>query len=374
VADDERTMLAEWARQRATDASRALRARIILACATGMTNKEVAARLQVWPHTVGKWRGRFVRDRLAGLSDEPRPGAVRKLSPARIEAIIEKTLEEAPTNGVTHWSTRSMAAAVRLNQTAISRIWRLYGLRPHETDTWRLFRCHRPGDGASGLAGLYPDPRHQVLAVAYDIRAARRTGPFPLGAGNRLRGTDGPSATARISVPSAADGTPNVPGQLRCCPELVRFLEDAVGRARDGVEIHLAFVCRTAADAARWTRLAEHPRIVVHPIPALSSWYRLTERWAAGLAPRTWRLPQADAGNSCATRAETFTWPGSSAEDALVAGSGLSAEDALVAGSGLSAEDALVAGSGLSAQDALAAVRADVADRDRGRPTLVPSR
>jgi transposase len=121
LSDVERQTLLSWARRAKTAQALALRARIVLACADGMTNKDVAAASGIWPQTVTKWRGRFVTDRLAGLSDEPRPGAARKITDEQVEAVIVKTLEEAPANHDTHWSTRSMARAVGLNQTAVSR-------------------------------------------------------------------------------------------------------------------------------------------------------------------------------------------------------------------------------------------------------------
>jgi transposase len=114
-----------------------LRCRIVLACAQGATNQEVAARLGVHQATVGKWRGRFVASRLDGLHDEPRPGAPRKISDAHVERVIVKTLEETPADA-THWSTRSMAKASGLNQTAVSRIWRAFGLKPHLAESFKL--------------------------------------------------------------------------------------------------------------------------------------------------------------------------------------------------------------------------------------------
>jgi transposase len=138
LSEVERQTLVSWSRRAKTAQALALRAKIVLACADGADNKDVAAAVGVWPQTVAKWRGRFVRDRLEGLSDEPRPGAARKITDERVEAVIVKTLEEAPTNNDTHWSTRSMANAVGLSQTAVSRIWRAFGIKPHLVDTWKL--------------------------------------------------------------------------------------------------------------------------------------------------------------------------------------------------------------------------------------------
>lgn len=120
----------------------AMRARIVLACADGLSNSEASRRLGVSLPTIGKWRKRFVADRVDGLRDEPRPGAPRKIGDAQVEAVIAKTLEERPPTQDSHWSTRSMAKAVGLNQTAVSRIWRAFGLKPHQVDSWKLSTDH----------------------------------------------------------------------------------------------------------------------------------------------------------------------------------------------------------------------------------------
>ena len=115
----------------------ALRARIVLDCAQGTTNGEVAQSLRITPQTVGKWRSRFVVRRLDGLLDEPRPGAPRKVGDAEIERLIATTLNQAPRDA-THWSTRSLAKKLGLSQSTVSRVWRTFGLQPHRAETFKL--------------------------------------------------------------------------------------------------------------------------------------------------------------------------------------------------------------------------------------------
>ena len=123
--------------RRKTAQALALRARIALACAQGVDNKVVASRQRVTPQTVSKWRARFVEHRLDGLLDTPRPGAPRTIDDTRVDAVIAKTLEEVP-SGATHWRTRTMAREASLSQTAVSRIWRAFGLQPHRQETFKL--------------------------------------------------------------------------------------------------------------------------------------------------------------------------------------------------------------------------------------------
>jgi transposase len=137
LSADERAVLESWTRRRTSAQALALRARIVLLAAEGPNNTEIAERLGIARNTVAKWRTRFAEHRLDGLTDEPRPGQPRKISDAMVEEVIVKTLETTPKDA-THWSTRSMAAEVGLNQTAVHRIWKAFGLQPPRQDAWKL--------------------------------------------------------------------------------------------------------------------------------------------------------------------------------------------------------------------------------------------
>src|SRR5882672_9364372 len=131
---EEREVLERWARRPKSSQALAFRCRIVLAAAEGRSSTEIAAALGCTPSTVGKWRGRCARGGIDGLHDEPRPGKPRSISDEDVERVIVKTLEEQPLDA-THWSTRSMASATGMSQSAISRIWRAFGLKPHQTET-----------------------------------------------------------------------------------------------------------------------------------------------------------------------------------------------------------------------------------------------
>jgi transposase len=137
LTDQERTTLERWAWRRRSSQALALRCQIVLACAEGATNQAVAARLGVSRPMVTKWRSRFVARRLEGLADEPRPGATRTITDEQVEQVLVLTLETTPKDA-THWSTRSLAKQVGMSQSAISRIWRAFGLKPHLVDTFKL--------------------------------------------------------------------------------------------------------------------------------------------------------------------------------------------------------------------------------------------
>ena len=167
LSPEEREVLEGWTRRRTTAAALSSRARIVLAAAGGESNTALAARLGVHRNTVSLWRRRFLEFRLDGLLDEPRPGQPRKVSDAQVDEVITKTLESAPKNA-THWSTRSMAKEVGLSQTAVSRIWRAFGLQPHRQDTWKLSKDPLFVDKVRDVVGLYLNPPERAVVLCVD--------------------------------------------------------------------------------------------------------------------------------------------------------------------------------------------------------------
>ena len=163
LTDDERVQLEAWSRRRSSAQALALRSRIVLIAAEGPNNTEIAAELGLAVSSVRKWRNRFAEHRLDGLSDEPRPGRPRTITDEQVDAVITKTLESTPRDA-THWSTRSMAKEVGLTQTAVSRIWRAFGLQPHRQDSFKLLQ---------GPAVRREGPRRR-RALPQPARARRR--------------------------------------------------------------------------------------------------------------------------------------------------------------------------------------------------------
>jgi transposase len=181
LSDDERQVLDGWARRRKTAQALALRSRIVLACADGSAVSAVAAELGISRTTAGKWRSRFLESRLEGLNDEPRPGRPRTVTDEHVEKVIVATLEQVPPNGDTHWSTRSMARSEGMSQSAVSRIWRAFGLKPHIIQTWKLSTDPQFIDKVRDVVGLYMAPPENALVLCVDeksqIQALDRTAP-----------------------------------------------------------------------------------------------------------------------------------------------------------------------------------------------------
>src|SRR5271167_1740686 len=181
LSEGEREQLESWARRGKSAQALAQRSRIVLAAAEGLKNTEISQRLSLDHTTVRKWRSRFAKERLDGLVDEPRPGRPRTISDAQVEEVIVKTLESTPKDA-THWSTRSMAAEVGLSQSAVSRIWRAFGLQPHRSETWKLSKDPQFVEKVRDIVGLYLDPPERAIVLCVDeksqIQALNRYSPI----------------------------------------------------------------------------------------------------------------------------------------------------------------------------------------------------
>ena len=293
LSEGEREQLESWARRGKSAQALAQRARVVLAAAEGLKNTEIAARLGLDQGTVRKWRARFATDRLDGLVDEPRPGRPRTVTDAQVEEVIVRTLESTPKNA-THWSTRSMAAEVGLSQTAVSRIWRAFGLQPHRQETWKLSKDPQFIDKVRDVVGLYLDPPERAVVLCVDeksqIQALDRTAPIlPMLPGTPQRATHDYKRSGTSSLYAALDlSTGKVIGSLHSrhrAIEFKKFLSTLDQAVPAELEIHLildnASTHKTPA-IQKW--LAGHPRFVLHFTPTSSSWLNLVERWFAELS------------------------------------------------------------------------------------------
>jgi transposase len=299
LSGEERVTLQRWARRPKTAQALASRSRIVLACAEGASNKQVAADLGVSDATVGKWRRRFIASRLDGLVDEPRPGQPRKISDEKVEEVIVKTLESEPPDGGTEWSTRQMAAATGLNQTAISRIWRAFGLAPHRQDTWKLSKDPLFVEKVRDVVGLYLDPPERAVVLCVDeksqIQALDRSAPtLPMLPGTPARATHDYTRNGTSSLFAALDlATGKVIGSLHArhrAIEFKKFLQALDREVPDELQIHLIldnYATHKTPAIKRW--LLAHPRFVLHFTPTGASWLNLVERWFAELTRRKLR-------------------------------------------------------------------------------------
>ena len=295
LTDEERATLERWDRRRTSAQALALRCRIVLACAEGASNAEVAARLGVSRPTVTKWRSRFVAHRLEGLADEPRPGAARTITDTQVEQVLVMTLETTPTDA-THWSTRSLAKHVGMSQSAISRIWRAFGLKPHLVDTFKLSTDPQFIEKVRDVVGLYLDPPEAAMVLCVDektqVQALDRTAPIlPLLPGTPQRQTHDSTRHGVTNLCAALDvASGKVISQTTArhrAIEFKRFLARVDKQVPAELALHV--ICDNSSThktpaVQRW--LLAHPRVHLHFTPTYSSWLNLVERWFAELTTK----------------------------------------------------------------------------------------
>src|SRR3954452_3414479 len=290
--------LSAGARRRTTAQVLALRSRIVLLAAGGCTNTEIAERLGNGRPMVTKWRNRFAEHRLDGLSDQPPPGRPRTISDEQVDAVITTTLESTP-RGATHWSTRSMAREVGLTQTAVSRIWRAFGLQPHRQDCFKLSKDPLFVDKVHDVVGLYLNPPERAVVLCVDeksqIQALDRTAPIlPMLPGVPQRATHDYRRAGTSSLYAALDLTPGqVIGRLHSRHRAIEFKQFLAPRDRAvpaELAVHVVLdnssTHKTPA-IQKW--LLAHPRFVLHFTPTSSSWLNLVERWFAELTSQKLR-------------------------------------------------------------------------------------
>jgi transposase len=298
LSPEQRDELERWIRRRTTAQALALRARVILACADGGDNTEVAGRLGMNRGTVGRWRSRFIQLGVDGLLDEPRPGAPRTISDAMVEKAVTLTLETTPKDA-THWSTRSLAKRTGLSRSSVSRIWRAFGLRPHRSETFKLSTDPLLIEKVRDIVGLYLNPPDRAVVLCVDekpqIQALDRSQPtLPLRPGQIERRTHDyvrhgtTSLFAALNVKSG-----RIIGQQHRRHrgiEFRKFLDTIDQNVPQELEVHLVLdnlATHKTPMIQRW--LLRRPRFHVHFTPKGASWINQVERFFAELTNKQLR-------------------------------------------------------------------------------------
>jgi transposase len=298
LTEPERDELGRLARRSRSARRVAFRAKIVLACASGISNTAVAAKLRTSNQTVGLWRKRFLERRIDGLLDEPRPGRPREIEDAKIEDVVIQTLETTP-KGATHWSTRQMAEKSGLSHMTISRIWRAFGLQPHRTESFKLSPDPLLVPKVRDIVGLYMNPPDNAVVLCVDeksqIQALNRTQPvLPMRIGERERRSHDYDRHGTVSLFAALDVTT---GEVigRChqrhrSREFLKFLRTIDASVPADLDIHIIIDnYATHKTPAVQRFLVKRPRFHFHFTPTYGSWLNLVERWFGLLTDRQLR-------------------------------------------------------------------------------------
>jgi putative transposase len=299
LSEAEDAQLSSFARSRSLPAALSLRARIVLACAAGENNHAVARRLDCHDTTVGKWRRRFLKHRIAGLYDELRPGKPRSISDEHVAMLIRRTLEKKPKDGSTHWSVRTAAAESGISKSSVQRYFTLFGIKPHRTKSFKLSNDALFIEKLRAVVGLYLNPPDNALVLCVDeksqVQALERTQPMlPLGLGYvqgithdyKRHGTT--TLFAALDVQSGAVLTDCKPRHRH--QEFLSFLRTIEQSVPPDLNIHLIvdnYCTHKHAKVKAW--LARRPRWQIHYTPTYSSWLNMVERFFAHITDKAIR-------------------------------------------------------------------------------------
>lgn len=272
--------------RRKTAQALALRARIVLTCAEGGQNKEVAAKLGLERGTGGKWRQRFVEQPVAGLHDESRSGAPRTIDDARIEsieAVIVWTVESCPENA-THWSSRGIAKASGLSVSTVQRIWRAFGLQPHRLETFKLSTDPNFVAKVRDVVGLYVSAPEHAIVLCVDeksqIQALDRSQPMlPMRPGQPAQRSHDYKRHDATSLFAALDiATGRVIGKYygrHRAAEFRKFLDEIEAAVPCELDVHLVM-----------------DNYATHKTPLIRKWLAKRPRWHLHLAPTQFVMAQ----------------------------------------------------------------------------------
>lgn len=299
LTEQERSTLTKWSRGRSTPARLVLRAKIILAAASGRENKDIAAELECTRRTVGTWRKRFAEFGIEGIrKDAPRGGRTPEVRDAHEAEIIRKTTQETPPNA-THWSLRTMAEAVGVSHSTVQRVWRDNGLKPHMTKTFKVSNDPNFAEKLVDVVGLYLNPPEHALVLSVDeksqIQALDRTQKslpmFPGKLGTMTHDYKRNGTTTLFAALSIADGTVITQCQKRHRhQEWIKFLKTIDKETVPDFDLHLIvdnYATHKHPKVQAW--LKKHPRFHVHFIPTSSSWLNIIERWFSELTTKRLR-------------------------------------------------------------------------------------
>jgi transposase len=295
LSGNERKTLQRWAQRHSSAQALALRCRIVLACADGGTNQDIASELRIHPVTVSKWRKRFAADRLDGLVDAPRPGAVRTVGDDTVEAVVVDTLETAPADA-THWSTRGLAAKHGISHQTVAEIWRAFGLKPWKEDSFKVSPDPDLVEKIRDIVGLYMNPPVAAAVFAVDekpqIQALNRTAPtFPML----------PTTPARATHDYERNGTCDLFAALNIASgmvitdirsshtsdDFIAFLNKVNRNVPPELDVHVVLdnlATHKTPKVHRW--LLRHRRFHFHFTPTYGSWMNLVERWFSALTTK----------------------------------------------------------------------------------------
>jgi len=288
LSGEEHAQLSSLAASRSLPHAMVARAKLVLWAAAGESNSTIAERLSWSMPTVGKWRRRFVEQRVAGLHDELRPGRPRTYGDEEVAGLINRVLRSRPKNA-THWSVRLVAQETGVSKSTVARYFALFGLQPHRSKSFKLSTDPFFVEKVRDVVGLYLNPPDNALVLCVDeksqVQALERTQPvLPMGLGY-VEGVTHDyyrhGTTTLFAALNVLDGSVTT----QCKPrhrhqEFLSFLNHLDRNVPGELEVHLVadnYATHKHPRVKAW--LARHSRFHIHYTPTYASWLNQVERW-----------------------------------------------------------------------------------------------
>jgi transposase len=290
LSHDEREELTRWAQSRTLPAGDVFRARLILAWAEGLRYCEIERKLNTSSPTIARWRKRFEKHRMEGLSPQHKGSRPRVVTPAVPARIIHRT-QQTPPDGSTHWSCRKLAKAEHVSKSTVQRVWAQARLKPHRLDRSMASDDPEFESKAADIIGLYLNPPQHAAVFCVDektaIQALDRLDPvLPLSPGRAERHGFEYFSHGTLSLYAALDvKTGKVTGKTaphHTSADFIAFLTGVVQPARWAKEIHIVLDNLSAHKTKAVEEfLRQNPRVRFHFTPTYSSWLNQVELWFA---------------------------------------------------------------------------------------------
>jgi len=296
LSNDEREQLEKLSRARTATVRLAQRSKMIVMAAAGIPDLKIAAELGVARQTVARWRGRFIRNGIAGIEkDAPRPGRKPQISSQRVQKVVRMTTQKKPLDA-THWSTRSMAQAAGISEASVRRIWKRHGLKPHLLRSFKLSNDPLFAEKVEDIVGLYLNPPEHALVLSVDeksqVQALDRTQPgLPLKKGRAGTMTHDYKRNGTTTLFAALN---TLDGKVisTCMPrhrhqEWLKFLRLIDKSTPKRQQLHLIvdnYSPHKHPDVQAWMK--KHKRFHIHFTPTSASWLNMVERFFRDLTQK----------------------------------------------------------------------------------------
>ena len=302
MSEEQRSTLMSMAKSSSLPHRSVTQAKALLLAADGVANEEIARRCSTTPDTVRRWRARFETLGVEGVGAIAE-GRGRKswLPEGTVAEVVRVTMHDAPDDGSTHWTTRTLAKRLSIGKDTVARVWRDHGLKPWKVKSFKISNDPHFEEKLVDVVGLYLNPPDRAIVFSFDektqVQALDRTQPsLPMKRGRGGTMTHDYKRNGTTDLFAAMNvATGEV---LYDCKkghkstDVLRFFKLIDLHVPKDLEVHVVLDNLSAHKAPPirdWLADPKRARWHLHFTPTSSSWCNLVERWFAEITERRLR-------------------------------------------------------------------------------------